>query len=165
MSLSPGVGPLPDLQVAPLRREHAIDICTWRYAAPYACYDMTDADPDWLLQPESGFHALLAGDRLIGFRSFGPDGQVPGWDYDDRALDTGGGLRPELVGQGLGRQAIAAGLAFGRARFAPQAIRVTVATFNARALRTVEDLGFHRVGRFDAVSDGRSFEVLLRPER
>ncbi len=41
---------------------------------------------------------------------------------------------------------------------------MTVATFNARALRTVEDLGFQRVGRFDAATDGSGFEVLLRPE-
>lgn len=152
------------MHVAPLTREHALDICTWRYAPPYECYDMTDADPDRLLQPEAGFHALLAGDRLIGFRSFGSDGQVPGWDYDARALDTGGGLRPQLVGQGLGSHAISAGLAFGRAQFRPQAFRVTVATFNTRALRTVEGLGFHRVGRFDAATDGRRFEVLVRPE-
>lgn len=152
------------MQVAPLTREYAVDICTWRYAPPYECYDMTDADPDWLLQPEAGFHALMAGDQLIGFRSFGPDGQVPGWAYNDQALDTGGGLRPQLLGQGLGRHAISAGLAFGRAQFTPQAFRVTVATFNARALRVVESLGFQRVGRFDAASDGRSFEVLIRPE-
>lgn len=171
MSLNPGpandplAGSPTAMQIAPLRREHALDICTWRYTAPYDCYDMTDADPEGLLQPESGFHALLAGDRLVGFRSFGPDGRVPGWDYDDQALDTGGGLRPQLVGQGLGRHAISTGLAFGRARFAPQAFRVTVATFNARALRTVEDLGFRRVGQFKAESDGSSFEVLIRPER
>jgi len=110
------------------------------------------------------FHAVLAGERLVGFRSFGVDGQVPGWEYDDSALDTGGGLRPELVGRGLGRDAIAAGLAFGRAVFAPAAFRVTVASFNARALRTVESLGFARVGRFDATRDGRGFEVLVRPE-
>ena len=151
--------------VAPLSREHALDICTWRYVPPYDCYDMTDADPNQLLQPDSGFHSLLAGDQLIGFRSFGPDGQVPGWGYDDQALDTGGGLRPQLVGQGLGRHAITAGLAFGRAQFAPRAFRVTVATFNARALRTVKALGFQRVGQFDAASDGRSFEVLIRSER
>jgi [ribosomal protein S18]-alanine N-acetyltransferase len=171
MSLDRGTAPHPTttgappaMHVAPLTREHALDIVTWRYDAPYDCYDMTDADPEWLLQPASGFHALLAGDRLVGFRSYGVDGQVPGWDYDDRALDTGGGLRPELVGQGLGRPAIAAGLAFGRTRFTPPAFRVTVASFNTRALRTVESLGFERVGRFDATTDGRSFEVLVRPE-
>ena len=152
------------MRVTPLTHEHAVDMCAWRYAPPYDCYDMTGADPGWLVRPEAGFHALLAGDQLIGFRSFGPDGQVPGWAYDDEALDTGGGLRPSLVGQGLGRQAVSAGLAFGRARFAPQAFRVTVATFNVRALRVVESLGFQRVGRFDAASDGRSFEVLVRPE-
>lgn len=153
------------MEVGPLTRAHALDICGWRYDPPYECYDMTDADPDGLLQPEAGFHALLAGDQLVGFRSFGADGHVPGWDYDDRALDTGGGLRPQLVGQGLGREAISAGLSFGRAHFAPDAFRVTVASFNTRALRTVEALGFHRVGQFEATTDGRSFEVLLRPER
>lgn len=153
------------MRIAPLRREQAVDICSWRYPPPYDCYDMTGADPDQLLRPEAGFHALLDGDELIGFRSFGADGQVPGWAYDDRALDTGGGLRPEVTGKGLGRDAIAAGLDLGRERFAPAAFRVTVASFNTRALRVVESLGFERVGRFDAATDGRSFEVLVRPER
>jgi ribosomal-protein-alanine N-acetyltransferase len=107
------------MHVAPLTPEHAIDLCTWRYPPPYDCYDLTDAQPDALLAHETGMHALLDGDRLVGFRSFGPDGQVPGWEYDESALDTGGGLRPELVGQGLGRH---------------------------------------------ATTDGRSFEVLVRPE-
>jgi hypothetical protein len=56
-------------------------------------------------------------------------------------------------------------LAFGRAQFAPPAFRVTVASFNVRALRTVEALGFQRVGRFNAAGTGRSFVVLTRPEQ
>ena len=153
------------MHIAPLTPEHAGELCTWRYPAPYDVYDLADADPETLLRPETGMHALLEGHRLVGFRSFGPDGQVPGWQYDATALDTGGGLRPELTGRGLGRQAITVGLEFGRQRFAPPAFRMTVASFNARALRVVESLGFDRVGRFDATTDGRSFEVLVRPER
>ena len=80
--------------------------CTWRYAAPYDCYDMTSADPAFLADPGNGFFALVDDTGLIGFRSFGPDGQVPGGEYDDSALDTGGGLWPELTGQGKGRAAI-----------------------------------------------------------
>jgi len=152
------------VQIAPLTREHAVDICTWRYPAPYDCYDKINTDPDELLRPDMGFHAVLVGDRLIGFRSFGPDGQVSGWQYDDSALDTGGGLRPELTDRGMGREAISAGLTFGRARFAPPAFRVTVASFNTRALHTVESLGFERAGQFNSTHDGRSFEVLIRPE-
>jgi ribosomal-protein-alanine N-acetyltransferase len=84
---------------------------------PYDVYDMVGVNPEELLESAAGAHAVMAGDRLIGFPSFGPDGQVPGWDYDDSALDTGGGLRPELTGLGLGRFVIAAGLAFGCAHF------------------------------------------------
>ena len=140
---------------------------TWRYDPPYDVYDLAGADPDELLDPALGFHAVLAGERLIGFRSYGPDGQVPGWDYDGSALDTGGGLRPSLTGQGLGlgRAVIAAGLQHGRTTYAPEAFRVTVASFNARARRTVESLGFERVGTFEALRDGRGFDVLVRPER
>jgi len=152
------------IHIAPLTREHAEDISTWRYDAPYDLYDLVGADPEVLLHPDVGCHAVMAGDRLIGFRSFGPDGQVPGWDYDDSALDTGGGLRPELTGQGLGRAAVSAGLAFGRERFAPAAFRVSVASFNNRALRTVQSLGFQRVGSFQAARDARSFDVLIRIE-
>jgi [ribosomal protein S18]-alanine N-acetyltransferase len=102
--------------------------------------------------------------QLIGFRSFGPDGQVPGGVYDSSALDTGGGLRPELTGKGLGRQAIATGLEFGRRRYAPPAFRVTIATFNVRAQRVVQALGFRTSGSFLGTVDGQSFEVLTRPE-
>ena len=161
--MSPPIDPR-SIQIASLTRAHAEDMATWRYEPPYDVYDMTCADPDELLDPTAGFHAVLAGESLIGFRSFGPDGRVPGWDYDDSALDTGGGLRPSLTGQGLGRSVISAGLEFGRAQLAPAAFRVTVASFNARARRTVESLGFEHVGSFAAARDGRPFDVLVRHE-
>lgn len=152
------------MEVVPLSRRFALDICTWRYPAPYDCYDMTDADPDDLLQPELSFFALVRNGALIGFRSFGSDGRVPGWAYDEAALDTGGGLRPELTGRGLGKQAVATGLAFGRARWAPAAFRITVAAFNVRALRTASALGFKPFSSFSAATDGRTFDVLVRSE-
>ena len=143
---------------------YAADIVTWRYPAPYDCYDMTGADPAFLVHPDSGYFALIDEGTLIGFRSFGADGQVPGGGYDTSALDTGGGLRPELTGRGLGREAITAGLEFGRRQFAPEAFRVTIATFNIRAQRVVSSLGFRNIGQFQATADGRSYEILIRPE-
>jgi ribosomal-protein-alanine N-acetyltransferase len=80
---------------------------------------MVDADPDFpvdptsgfqsglLVDPTSGFRALVETDELIGFRSFGDDGQVPGGPYESTTppggsvRDTGGGLRPDLTGRGL----------------------------------------------------------------
>jgi [ribosomal protein S18]-alanine N-acetyltransferase len=150
--------------IADMTDAPAADIVTWRYAAPYDCYNMTGADPAFLADPASGYFALMDEGTLIGFRSFGADGQVPGGAYDTSGLDTGGGLRPELTGRGLGRKAITTGLDFGRRQFAPEAFRVTIATFNARAQRVVISLGFRDIGRFQASADGRSYEVLIRPE-
>jgi [ribosomal protein S18]-alanine N-acetyltransferase len=143
---------------------YGAEIVTWRYPAPYDCYDMTGASAAFIASAESGFYALTDVDELIGFRSFGGDGRVPGGDYDDSALDTGGGLRPDLTGKGLGREAISTGLEFGRREFAPAAFRVTVASFNERALRVVRALGFRQVASFAATTDGRRFEILVRPE-
>lgn len=111
-----------------------------------------------------GFFALTGQHELIGFRSSGADGQVPGGTYDSASLDTGGGLRPDLTGKGLGREAIRTGLAFGREQFAPAAFRVTIATFNARARRVVQSLGFGHVASFHVTTDGRSYEILTRSE-
>jgi ribosomal-protein-alanine N-acetyltransferase len=153
------------MQIVPMTLAFAADIITWRYPAPYDCYDMTSASQAILTSPEGGFYALVEGPELIGFRSFGEDGQVPGGTYDASALDTGGGLRPDLTGKGLGREAIGTGLAFGRREFAPPAFRVTVASFNERALRVVRSLGFVSKGSFDALTDGQSYDLLVRPER
>jgi len=143
--------------------EHAADVVTWRYPAPYACYDMTGADPAVLLDPDAGFHALVDdGGGLIGFRSFGPDGRVPGGPYDSSALDTGGGLRPELTGRGLGREAIGTGLEFGTRRFAPPAFRMTIAAFNVRAQKVVRSLGFEAVARFTTSTTGEPYDVFTR---
>jgi GNAT superfamily N-acetyltransferase len=144
---------MAEIRIAAMTARYAADILSWRYPAPYDYYDVTDGDLDYYLDPANGFFAVLSDGELIGFRSFGPDGQVPGGTYDDSALDTGGGLRPELTGRGLGRTVVVAGLEFGR---------VTVASFNTRALRVVTSLGFRPVQSFPAAMDGRSFEILVR---
>ena len=153
---------VPSMRIAPLTAAHARDICTWRYSSPYECYDMTGAQPAELLDPDAGFRAVLVRDELVGFRSFGADGRVPGWDYDDSALDTGGGLRPSLTGKGWGPTAIATGLAYGTERLDAEAFRVTIALFNKRALRTVTSLGFQQVGQFASTNDQRQYLVLTR---
>lgn len=141
----------------------ATDIVTWRYEAPYDTYSLIGADPAFFTDPANGYVALVddAGE-LIGYRCFGADGRVPGFDYDDSALDTGGGLRPALTGQGLGRTAIATGLAYGQGRFTPAAFRVTVASFNARAQRVIGSLGFVHHAQFDATTNGMPYDVFVR---
>ena len=62
-------------------------------------------------------------------------------------LDYGLGLRPDLVGQGLGLDFFNAGLAFARERYEPRRVYLHVAEFNERARRVYERAGFEVVSR------------------
>jgi ribosomal-protein-alanine N-acetyltransferase len=69
----------------------------------------------------------------------------------------------EIACRGLGREAIATGLEFGRERFRPEAFRVTIAAFNVRAQRVVTALGFRGAGSFRGSANGRDYVILTRP--
>ena len=157
------VAHLAGWRVAPLTPSHAAELVGWAYPEPFHRYSLTEADPAAFTDPANGFVALLDNqNQLVGYRSFGPDGRVPGGNYDDEALDTGGGLRPDLTGRGLGRAAISLGLDYGRAVFAPAAFRVTVWSGNQRALRVVRSLGFTDRAHFAATTDGDDYVILTR---
>jgi hypothetical protein len=79
------------VEIVPMTAEYAADIITWRYAPPYDCYDMTEADPAFITSEAGGYFALADGGALIGFRSFGADGQVPGGRYDGQGVPRHGG--------------------------------------------------------------------------
>ena len=116
------------------------------------------------MRPELGFHAVTSIDHeFIGFCSFGLDGQVPGGDYALDALDIGLGMKPSLTGAGLGRHFFHAILDYAHGTFAPVRYRLTVATFNARALRLYLQFGFVPTREFlDAHSDVHH-TIMIRP--
>jgi RimJ/RimL family protein N-acetyltransferase len=143
-------------------------IMGWQYAPPYTMYNPDPAaleeDVTWFTDPQYHYYSVrdATGD-LIAFRCYGEDAQVFGGDYSADALDTGGGLRPDLTGRGLGGPLLRAGLAFGRQQFHPHTWRVTVAAWNARALRMCEHAGFVRVQTFRRPSDDMEFIILTCP--
>ncbi|HEX8694524.1 MAG TPA: GNAT family protein [Longimicrobium sp.] len=151
----------------PMDEESAREILAWRYAGLYAVYDPGTGDPDaalrTFLDPANAYFAVRDGDgALVAYWCFGPDARVPGGDYAGEALDVGGGVRPELTGRGRGLPLLEAALGFARERFHPPAFRVTVAEWNARALRACERAGFVVEQSF-ANPEGTRFAVLRRP--
>jgi ribosomal-protein-alanine N-acetyltransferase len=151
------------LVLRPLEDADARAIVTWRYDGPYAVYNQQADALARLLNPEHRYHAVESpAGELIGFCCFGADARVPGGTYQDQAaLDVGGGLRPDLTGQGHGIAFFRAILDFGRERFAAGTFRVTVAAFNRRAIRMCQWAGFEVVERFSTGNDeARDFVVL-----
>lgn len=129
----------------------ACALAAWRYDGPYAFYDLGPESIADLLDPAQGYVVVRdAAGAIVGFCCFGASAQVPGGVvagvYADDALDVGFGLRPDLTGRGLGPAFVRATLGFARDRCGPRAFRLSVATFNRRAIRAYGKAGF-RPGR------------------
>ncbi|MDF1811495.1 MAG: GNAT family N-acetyltransferase [Verrucomicrobiales bacterium] len=148
----------------PMNRSHAEEIISWHYDPPYDIYNMggqnREDDIAYLLDSQNRFFAVICESAVIGFRSFGPDGRVFGGEYDDSFTDTGGGLRPDLTGRGLGTEIIKAGIKYGKEELGIEDFRVTVAAFNMRAIKVCERIGFKERQRFQRPNDNREFVVL-----
>jgi [ribosomal protein S18]-alanine N-acetyltransferase len=149
----------------PIERDQARTIAAWRYEGVYSLYDGDPEGFETLLRPEYRVHA--ASDEhgeLVGFCSFGEDARVAGYDYADDALDVGLGMRPDLVGRGLGVAFTRAVLEFAAREHSPIVFRVTVAGFNRRAQRLCLALGFRETARFPQEHTGNEFVVLRRED-
>jgi ribosomal-protein-alanine N-acetyltransferase len=151
----------------PITRDDARAISGWRYEEPYSIYDGAPTSVETLLQPRFSYHSVYDehGD-LVGYFCFSEDAQVAagrrlGLYEIEPALDVGLGMRPDLTGRGLGEEFLRAGLRFARQTYAPPAFRLTVATFNRRAIRVYERAGFEKVETFGADPQSAEQEWLL----
>jgi ribosomal-protein-alanine N-acetyltransferase len=151
----------PAYRLRPMYDTDAREISGWRYGPPYDFYD-ADADPEdlaELLDPErrmDAYFSVLDGeDQLMGFFQFEREGD---------SVDVGLGLRPDLMGRGLGLGFLRSGLRFARGRFSPSRFTLSVATFNARAIAVYERAGFRRGEVFMHETNGGEHEF-LRMER
>lgn len=129
------------IRFRPMSQQDAVAIAGWRYPPPY---DFYNGDVDPVLNPERYFEARDEQGELVGFYYFEP--KAPDLDY-------GLGLRPDLVGHGLGLDFFLAGLEFARGRYRPERVFLHVAEFNERARRVYERAGFRVVS-----SHVRNFE-------
>lgn len=158
---------MSDLTVTPMDHAAASAIVAWRYPPPFDLYNVQD-DPLgtalFLSGVASGYYQIRdAAGELVGFCCFGEEARVPGGDYADPALDLGLGVRPDLVGRGQGMGYLGVVIAFGVARFQPELLRLTVASFNLRAIRLYEKAGFRVQSRFHTPLIGREFQIMTRP--
>ena len=144
-----------------MNETYAQAIANWHYEGIYAFYDMDQDEQDLeeLLSPErwtDHYHAVLYEDRLAGFFCF---------EKEDDAVVIGLGLRPDCTGKGLGQAFVEAGLEFARQKYNPAEFRLSVATFNQRAIRLYEKIGFEPTGTFMNETNGGQYEFLRMVKR
>ncbi|BDA68970.1 hypothetical protein CAL7716_031360 [Calothrix sp. PCC 7716] len=72
------------------------------------------------------------------------------------------GIRPDMTGQGRGNYYVSAVLNFALREFNAPLFRVTIATFNQRALRVWSKAGFRPIDTFEHQPQGETFVILVR---
>ena len=144
-------------RLVPMNEGHARAIASWHYEGIYAFYDMDQDQDDMeeLLDPSNWreiYRAVLNElNELVGFFSF---------EKENDGLSIGCGLRPDYTGKGLGKAFIETGLGYAKRRYAPEEFRLSVATFNRRAIAVYEKAGFERGEVFVNETNGGQFEFL-----
>ncbi|ENQ3077813.1 GNAT family N-acetyltransferase [Bacillus cereus] len=141
-----------------MTQEQAEEIAyNWHYGDKYSFYDM-EADQEDLaefLDPkergETTF-TVCKNNEIVGFFSFNK--------IDIHTVDIGLGMEPNLTGKGLGLAFMKAGLEFCVKKYRPKYVTLSVATFNKRAIKVYEKVGFEAVGTFVQETNGSCFEFL-----
>ncbi|HDX9590876.1 TPA: GNAT family N-acetyltransferase [Bacillus pseudomycoides] len=152
-----------------LTLEEAREINTWQYKAPYELYSFTEEDETLKELLDGTYYGVCdEQNEFIGYFCFGDNAQVPGGRdaklyTGERAIDIGLGMKPALTGKGLGISFLQAGLQFAKEEFRPEAIRLSVAAFNERAIRLYKKAGFQKKVSF--MSRGREFQLMEYEEK
>lgn len=130
---------LPSFALMPMRADFARMIADWRYPDEYAFYDWVN-DPEDLAElldaanwPGRYYAAVAEDSAVIGFLQTTPAAD---------AVEIGLGLRPDLTGQGYGRDFLDACLDFAAEQFAARRFTLAVAAFNRRAITVYERAEF-----------------------
>jgi [ribosomal protein S18]-alanine N-acetyltransferase len=152
------------LSVEEMTKERAMDSLQWTYEPPYDFYNVDCNEETILERMDGSFQTVIDEDRLIGFFCTGDSARVPAGEdagvYHGNAVDLGLGMNPEWTGRGNG-------YAFGSfiidhilSDDSSISIRLSVATFNKRAIRLYENLGFIKDDSFR--TDTCEFITMIR---
>lgn len=157
------------IKYRPADEKSAREFVQWKYESPYDVYNCPPEDVEKAIQynidPVNNLYSMFnQNEELIGYCSYGRDAQVPGGDYSEEALDIGMMIKPELTGQGMGAAYAEEVIRNGVNKYEPKKLRVTIAAFNKRAMRTWEKNGFQQAQSFkrNNSEDGMEFVIMTK---
>lgn len=147
--------------LATLSEDYAKEICTWKYDEEYSVYNLSDWDVvvenGWDLaikdKRESDFVAILSDDELIAY------GRLTA--IQDKEF-IGIGLKPSMCGKGIGGNVMKLLIAECSKRFPDCMIALEVRSFNKRAIRCYENIGFEINSKYskDALTGNAEFYLM-----
>lgn len=138
-----------------MTKDFAVETLHWKYEKPYDLYnnELNSEAIDELLG--NAYFAIVDQDNeLIGYFCTGISAQVPAGNkisaYTEEQIDIGIGLKPNLTGKGFGTTFFSFILHDIQGTHPNTNLRLTVATFNKRAIRLYEKFGFVKQKKFES---------------
>lgn len=156
------------MRIHSMTLEKAREIQTWTYDEPYSLYSFT-GDQEELLELMNGSYFYVIDDKrnLIGYFCYGESGQVPAGHqvdaYEENFIDIGLGLHPNQTGKGTGLAFLKVGLAYAIEKYGFSDLRLTVASFNRRAIKVYERAGFTFEKSF--AKGSTNFNIMIKRNR
>lgn len=153
------------LHVRSMTEEYAKQIVNWKYEAPYDFYNNEETSESLNELLENPYYAVLNQDHeLVGFFCIGSAAQVPFGStvgaYHEDISDIGIGMNPAITGQGFGTPFFLFILSYIQETSQLDAIRLTVAKFNVRAIHLYTKLGF--VKKVEFTRDTTEFITMVK---
>ncbi|MEJ5914051.1 DUF309 domain-containing protein [Pseudokineococcus sp. 1T1Z-3] len=153
--------------------DEAAGVVAWRYPPPHDRHEVPQAAAADLVRRspggDEGYEPVLDGEAVVAFVCLGPEATVPGQPHraagataEDGVLDVGLGVRPDLLGRGVGSAALhALLLALAASPSAPRTVRAVAREEDPRALALLARAGLRAHQRFGATPAGAAGPQVL----
>ncbi|MER2029101.1 MAG: GNAT family protein [Solibacillus sp.] len=131
----------------------ATAILDWKYEEAYEFYNNEQTVEALKELLDGSYYAIINKNKeIIGFFFTGESARVPIGNkfdvYEEDLIDMGVGMHPNHVGQGNGFEFCTCIIKFIEVNYPSKSLRLTVATFNERAIHLYKKLGFVKESEF-----------------
>ncbi|UOQ48940.1 GNAT family N-acetyltransferase [Gracilibacillus caseinilyticus] len=148
-----------------INKDTANLILDWQYQAPYDFYNNENNEETRSEFLDGSYQAVFTDSgELFGFFCTGPNAQIPVAGklglYRESMIDVGLGMNPFYAGSGHGYAFCSFILQCIRKQNKKLPLRLSVATFNKRAIHLYEQLGFAEQHSFN--TDAATFITMVK---
>ncbi|GAA0596608.1 GNAT family protein [Virgibacillus siamensis] len=146
-----------NLTIRSMNEDLAKQILSWKYESPYDFYN-NEVNNEGIKERLDGSYQVLLDEKgkVFGFLCTGETARIPIGNkygvYNENFVDIGLGMNPNYAGNGYGYDFCSFIINYIRENNKGIPMRLSVATFNKRAIRLYEKLGFEEGDKFAAGS-------------
>lgn len=156
-----------NLNVRNMNGNLAKQILGWKYERPYDFYNNEINEEEIKERLDGSYQALFdEKGEVLGFLCMGETARIPVGNqygvYNENFIDIGLGMSPDYVGKGYGYDFCSFIINYIRENNKGIPIRLSVATFNKRAIHLYAKLGFVKKGKF--TTDSADFITMVKED-